>query len=163
MTGANGRPNAHAEKDKEERKKAFLEAFAEHLFVETTCRKIKVAKSTIYKYRKEDAAFAEEWDEIDDAITAEIEKEAHRRAVEGVEKPIYQGGKKVGSVKQYSDRLLEMLLKARRPEKYRERLSIDDDREETRRRRELAQKTEEELDRELTGLDDNVIPIRRAS
>jgi hypothetical protein len=92
MTGANGRSNAHAEEKKADRKKRFLEAFAEHLFVETTCREIKVAKSTIYKDRKEDRAFAEEWDEIDDAITAEIEAEAHRRAVTGVEKPVFQGG-----------------------------------------------------------------------
>lgn len=50
-----------------------------------------------------------------------LEKEARRRAVEGVSKPVYQGGKRVGFVREYSDVLLIFLLKAARPERYRER------------------------------------------
>jgi len=47
-----------------------------------------------------------------------MEREAYRRAVEGNDKPVYQGGKKVGTVKEYSDGLLTFLLKARKPEVY---------------------------------------------
>ncbi len=37
-----------------------------------------------------------------------------RRAVDGVDEPVYQGGKKVGSITRYSDTLLIFLLKANR-------------------------------------------------
>ena len=52
-----------------------------------------------------------------------LEDEAIRRAKDGVrEKPVYQGGKLVGHVQEYSDTLLIFLLKGARPEKYRDRV-----------------------------------------
>ena len=36
--------------------------------------------------------------------------------MEGVERPVYQGGVRVGEIKTYSDSLLTLLLKSRRPE-----------------------------------------------
>ena len=51
-----------------------------------------------------------------------LEDEAVRRAKDGVEKPVYQGGKLVGHVQEYSDTLLIFLLKGARPEKYRDRV-----------------------------------------
>lgn len=47
-----------------------------------------------------------------------LEDEAQRRARDGTQKPIYQGGKKVGIVNEYSDTLLIFLLKARRRGKF---------------------------------------------
>lgn len=49
-----------------------------------------------------------------------LEREAMRRAHEGVRKPVYQGGKRVGFIQEYCDTLLIFLLKGLRPEKYRE-------------------------------------------
>lgn len=46
----------------------------------------------------------------------EIEQEAHRRAIEGVEEPVYHQGSVVGFVTKYSDTLLAKLLTGRRPE-----------------------------------------------
>ena len=40
--------------------------------------------------------------------------EAHRRAVEGVKRPVFRGGKKVGEITEYSDFLLGKLLRRRR-------------------------------------------------
>lgn len=54
-----------------------------------------------------------------------MEAEAWRRGKTGVLKPVYQGGKKVGSVREYSDTLLIFMLKGTRPEKYRDRQQID--------------------------------------
>ncbi|MGP1470935.1 MAG: hypothetical protein ACTTJE_04990 [Schwartzia sp. (in: firmicutes)] len=52
-----------------------------------------------------------------------LEDEAWRRAVEGDERPIYnKHGEKISSVRYYSDRLLEKLLAANLPEKYKERI-----------------------------------------
>jgi hypothetical protein len=48
-----------------------------------------------------------------------LEDEAHRRAVEGYNpRPVYHKGKKVGEIREYSDSLLALLLKSRRPEVY---------------------------------------------
>lgn len=52
-----------------------------------------------------------------------LEDEAWRRGVEGDERPIYnKHGEKISSVRYYSDRLLEKLLAANLPEKYKERV-----------------------------------------
>ena len=68
-----------------------------------------------------DPVFAAAWRKAFAEGTAALEDEALRRAVEGTEQPIYYAGQLVGSTRVYSDRLLMFLLKARRPEKYRER------------------------------------------
>ena len=48
-----------------------------------------------------------------------------RRALEGGEEPVFYQGKIVGSVRKYSDTLLMFMLKARRPERYRDRVGVD--------------------------------------
>jgi hypothetical protein len=48
----------------------------------------------------------------------EDREDVHRvvdRAVEGVERPVFQRGQQVGTIREYSDRLLMFMLKARRP------------------------------------------------
>ena len=47
-----------------------------------------------------------------------LEDEAYRRAVEGVEIPVFQSGKQVGVKRQWSDRLLVFLLAGLKPAKY---------------------------------------------
>lgn len=54
-----------------------------------------------------------------------LEREAFRRAHTGTLKPIYQGGEKVGSVREYSDTLMIFLLKGARPQKYRENHKVE--------------------------------------
>jgi len=51
---------------------------------------------------------------------------AHERAVEGVEEPVFSpSGKCLGSRRVYSDRLLELLLKADNPEKFSDKKQVD--------------------------------------
>ena len=47
-----------------------------------------------------------------------IEAEARRRAVDGVDEPVYYQGKEVGTVRRYSDVLLIFLLKGLRPQRF---------------------------------------------
>ena len=54
------------------------------------------------------------------ARRAKREAVAHRHAVEGTEKPVFQGGALVGHVREFDHRLLEFLLKADDPKRYRE-------------------------------------------
>ncbi len=86
------------------------------------CERSGVKRATAYDLRRADAGFRAGWDEAVEEGTDRIEDEALRRAIAGSERPIYQGGKHVGSERVYSDRLIELLLKARRPKKYRERV-----------------------------------------
>ena len=50
-----------------------------------------------------------------------LEEEAIRRAVDGVDRPVFFQGKIVGYTKEYSDTLLKFLLEAKRPAIYRAR------------------------------------------
>lgn len=50
-----------------------------------------------------------------------LEAEAWRRAVDGVEQPIFQNGREVGMRKEYSDVLLMFLMKGLNPGKYADR------------------------------------------
>jgi hypothetical protein len=75
-----------------------------------------------YAVRAENAAFRKCWDEAVEIAVDALESEVRRRAMDGVERPIYQGGVLVGSVREHSDQLAALLLKAHRPEKYRENI-----------------------------------------
>lgn len=82
-----------------------------------------------YEERQRDAEFAAAWDEALETAIDAMELEARRRAVEGVEKPLIgRVGKDqdgiITYVTEYSDSLMTLLLKAHRPEKYRERTDV---------------------------------------
>lgn len=100
--------------------RAFLSALADSGNIRQSCEAANVSRTYIYDVRRADPAFAQAWDEaIDDACDLII-AEAHRRAVRGVKVPVYQGGKLVGHKREYSDTLLMFLLKAWKPEVYRD-------------------------------------------
>lgn len=67
---------------------------------------------------KRDPEFAEQVRAAEEAATARLEEAAMRRAVDGVDRPVYQQGKLVGHEKVYSDHLLMRLLEARDPSRY---------------------------------------------
>ena len=69
----------------------------------------------MYSCRAGDRAFASAWDVSLEIGLDALEDEAIRRAREGVEEPVFQGGLRCGSVRKYSDLLLIFLLKSRRP------------------------------------------------
>ena len=102
----------------------FIEALRKSGVVKHACTAAGIERSTSYKERAQSPDFAAQWDEaLEDAID-DLEAEARRRAFEGVEKPVFQGGKRVGSVREYSDTLLLAMLRAHRPQKYREHFEI---------------------------------------
>jgi hypothetical protein len=47
-----------------------------------------------------------------------LEDAAIRRARDGVEKPVYQGGVLVGTTTEYSDTLMGLVLRGKRPKSY---------------------------------------------
>jgi len=64
------------------------------------------------------------WERSMERFRDGLEEEMHRRAVQGIDKPVFFKGKKVATVKEYSDRLLEVSLKGNRPEKFRDNINL---------------------------------------
>jgi hypothetical protein len=104
------------------RKADFLAAFMDSGNVRLTARKIGIHRTTPYKWAKEDAEFRVAWEDARLVAVSVLEDEALRRAVNGVKKPIYQRGKLVGEVRDYSDTLTIFLLKNWHPGRYMDRV-----------------------------------------
>lgn len=110
------------------KKRACLTALAETGNVTEATRAAGVHRRTHYDWldpkksgQEAAAIYAEAVEDAMEAAADRLEREAFRRAVEGVDEPVYQGGELVGTVRKYSDTLLIFLLKGARPEKFRER------------------------------------------
>lgn len=86
---------------------------------------IQISRVTAYEHKKTDADFSQAWDNVIDDVIDAMEQELHRRAVKGVQEPVFYKGEMVAKVRKFSDRLLEFALKGKRPEIYRERLDIN--------------------------------------
>lgn len=104
--------------------KAFLKVLSKTGNVTKSARAAKVDRSTVYDHRNNDPVFAALWLEAEAEASDLLEAEAWRRAVEGVNEPVFQGGEQVGVIRKYSDSLMGLLLKAHKPEKYRERTDV---------------------------------------
>ncbi|WP_237740193.1 hypothetical protein [Oceanibaculum indicum] len=103
------------------RMRRFLGHLADTGNVSAACRLARLDRRTAYQWRGADADFRRLWQEALDAAVDALEAEARRRAVEGVEHPHFHQGQVAGTVKRYSDALLMFLLRAHRPERFRER------------------------------------------
>lgn len=103
----------------------WLDTFRWCGMVSVTCELMGISRQTAYAERQRNEDFALAWHDIEEETTEAMEREAYRRAVEGVTTPMVSAGKHVTDVQSYSDRLLEFMLKARRPEKYRDRVDLN--------------------------------------
>lgn len=104
-----------------DRRQAFLEALAHSGNVTEACGQSGLSRATAYRLRRADEAFAAAWSEARETGTDALEDEAVRRATQGVEEQVFYGGERVGTQRKYSDALLQFLLRARRPEQFRDR------------------------------------------
>jgi hypothetical protein len=80
----------------------------------------KIGRTALFAWKKADAKFNDECLAAEEAGTDRLEDEATRRAVKGTLRPVFYKGEQVGSIREYSDTLLIFLLKARRPDKFKE-------------------------------------------
>lgn len=122
MPGPTIRQLKKDDRTKKERQADFIEWFSEYASISRAAKKAKIHRSVIYDWLKKEKAFKKLFEDACEAALGSLEDEAVRRAYEGMNKPVFQGGKKVGSVREYSDTLLIVLLKARAPEKYKDRV-----------------------------------------
>lgn len=100
------------------KKKQFIETLKQTGNVSAAARAIGVPRAKLYKKKKTDRKFSEEWQEALEEALDDLEEEVRRRALQGIEKPVYYGGKKCGSITAFNDTLAMFLLKARRPETF---------------------------------------------
>lgn len=103
---------------------AFITALASVGNVTEACKLASISRDTVYHHRKSDPSFAKKWADAEQQAADILEKEAWRRATEGVAETQFYKGEPCGSIQRYSDRLLEFLLRGARPEKYRERFIL---------------------------------------
>lgn len=102
----------------------FIRALGDLGSPAAAAREAEINVRTAYARRRQNEAFREAWDEAIDRCTDLMEAEAKRRAVDGWDDPVYSGGQRIGMIRRYSDQLLMFLLKANRPEKYRDNYDI---------------------------------------
>jgi len=100
------------------KKAEFLDLLSENGNVSSAALACHLPRRTLYACRAVDPDFAAAWDESLELGLDALEDEAIRRAAEGTEEPVFQGGLRCGSVRKYSDLLLIFLLKFRRPSRY---------------------------------------------
>lgn len=101
---------------------AFLAALAETGILSRASEIVGVDRILVWRRRQSDPEFAKAVDEALEMAADKLEAEARRRAIEGVEEPVYQGGQLVGTRIVYSDSLLALLLKGRRKKVFAERV-----------------------------------------
>ena len=70
--------------------------------------------------RRHSEDFAAQWREALEEGSDLLDAEARRRAVTGIDEPVFYKGEVVGSITKYSDSLLMFLLRAHRPQMFRD-------------------------------------------
>jgi hypothetical protein len=101
---------------------AYLAALADCGILTQAAAAAGVDRVAVWRRQRDDAEFAAACDMAIDMAADKLEAEARRRALEGVEEPVYQGGQLIGTRLVYSDSLLALLLKGRRKRVFAERI-----------------------------------------
>jgi len=107
------------------KKEGFLAVLAQGCNVGRACSAVQIDRTTAYVWRDRDADFAAAWDKALRIGVSALEDEAHRRAFDGVDEPVFHKGDVCGAVRKYSDTLAIFLLKAHNPDKYRENAKLE--------------------------------------
>jgi len=113
------------------RQQLFLDAYSQTSLINKSCEAAGITKYTVFLWNRDDLDFKKRYDDAEIVVGNNLEDEARRRACEGVERTVYQGGRDVGKFREYSDGLLRFLIRGAKPEKYADRtkqeIAITDD------------------------------------
>jgi hypothetical protein len=123
------RPGKFAAKRTRALEEAFLDGLREGWSVKKSAWAAEIETVSVYDWKNKSLAtlrddgtyvddFALRWKRAYEDGCDVLEDAAHKRAVHGCERPVYQGGVLVGSVTEYSDTLLNLALRGKRPERY---------------------------------------------
>jgi hypothetical protein len=147
------------------KKLAFLAAYSSCASRTKAANAIGIDRTTHYIWLREDAEYKKRFDELAEVVADMLEDEALRRAHDGVQRfeigriardqdgqILDKEGKPIVRV-EYSDRLLELLLKANRPDKFRERREITGKNGGPINYRDVSAMSDEELDAEIARIE----------
>src|SRR5262244_1308208 len=102
---------------------AFLESYRLWANISYACLAANIGRTTVYEWQEKDPVFALAMRQAGDAATERLEREAWRRATEGTpyKRTSYWHGEPVGTDEkiEYSDQLMMLLLRDRKPDIYR--------------------------------------------
>lgn len=96
----------------------FIETLATTGNVSASAKLIGKSRFAVYAARDSDEEFAKRWDEALEEACDTLEAEARRRALEGVDQPVYYLGEECGRIRKYSDTLLMFLLNGYRSSRF---------------------------------------------
>jgi hypothetical protein len=105
-------------------KPIFLEALANGSTITEAAAAAGVDRSTAWRTRDRDPEFLAAFEQAMESSADILEQTARRRAIDGWEEPVYQGGQLIGSKTVYSDSLLALLLKGRRKSVFSDRTEL---------------------------------------
>lgn len=125
--------------------------------VNSAAAEVGISRATVYALEKRNPVFAERVQLAKDKALGMLEKEAVRRAHDGVERGKYYKGEKIGTEKEYSDTLLMKLMEASDPERYGKRSNVSIDHQISVNGDSAKQKLAALLKVELNGDDDTEV------
>ena len=108
------------------KRQRFLEILRETANVTAACDELGFSRTSIYRWRQVDEKFRDEWEEAMNQAIDALEQAARQRALHGVKEPVFHRGEVCGHIRKYSDTLTIFLLKAYRPERFRENITVTD-------------------------------------
>jgi len=112
-------------KSRHVKRDAFLAAYAEVGTVTHAAELAGVSRNSHYMWMQDDPEYPEKFREAEKQACDRLEQEVRRRAVSGVDEPVFYQGKECGTVRKYSDTLLIFATKGAMPQKYRENVSME--------------------------------------
>ena len=101
-----------------ERMQHFLDSYRTHGNLVRAAREAQVSAKIHYVWLRKNAGYREAFEQVKLEAAGILESEAIRRASEGWLEPIHYQGKQCGTVRRYSDGLMQFLLRGMLPEKY---------------------------------------------
>lgn len=119
-----GKPRKRADAFDETTQRRFLAFLSSNGNVTMSAERAGISRSVVYKFFRTDEKFSKRMYDARQEAADRLEEEARRRGVDGWEEPVFYKGDVCGSVRKYSDSLLLALLKANKPEKFRERSDV---------------------------------------
>ena len=103
----------------------FLRCFEACASVTQAARWAKINKRTHYDWLEASSEYKRAFEAAEPVAARTLEDEAVRRAREGVRKAVWHKGKIVGYQTEFSDSLMQTLLKGTNPKKFRENSSVE--------------------------------------
>lgn len=125
IKGKPNRPGVITRQFTRERKEAYLEELARTGEIQRSCDFVGVSRGSLNAHRSKDEWLREQELVALERYRAVVHTEIHRRAIEGVDEPVYHGSQLVGYKRRYSDQLLLAHAKRHSPSEYGDRLKVD--------------------------------------